>query len=127
LKASFLPSRILILVVASCIVWIGLLSLAFMTFTGTDVTVGWICAAALFFALVVWTLVMAGEFRSAVETSPCRDEEEFDQFNMITSPLPGTGLGEISRRTSMGIRRFLPAAKRPLPRRACRTARPASR
>lgn len=123
--SNYLPSRILILLAASCVMWIGVLSLAFMSFLGTDVTVGWICAGGLFFALAVWIAVMASEFRSAVEDAPAATANEADDG--ITSPLPrlkGTEDRSAGRFRWSG-RRFLPVSGRPSPRRLVRAERPA--
>lgn len=123
--SKYLPSKILILLAASCLVWIGILALAFMSLTGTDVTAGWICAGALFFALVVWVAVMSSEFRSAemVESIPCARDEDAG----IT--------GTLSRRRTIGEdrtvrsrltgRRILPISNRPISRRLSRAERPA--
>ncbi len=119
----------LILLGATCLAWIGILSLAFMSFMGTDVTAGWIFAGVLFVALVVWIMVMAGEFRSAMET-PRGDMEEDDSNEAITSPLPrSTMFGQSSGfdRIAWQGRRFLPVAVRPTPRRIARAERPANR
>lgn len=124
MKSSILPSRILVLLAASCLVWVAILSLAFMSLAGRNVTAGWICAGALFFAILVWTLVMAAEFRSAVETVPCVDDQDFYELNPPTSPLPGASLREASRRGFRSVRRFLPAQTRPMPRRRARAERP---
>lgn len=126
LMSKYLPSRILILLAASCLMWIGVLSLAFMSFMGKNVTAGWICAGALFFALAVWIVVMASEFRSAVEEKPLTARRDIDDG--ITSPLPR--LKDMEAR-SVGRfcwsgRRFLPVSGRPVPRRLVRAERPAA-
>lgn len=123
--SKFLPSKILTLLAASCVVWIGILTLAFMSFTGTDVTAGWICAGALFFALVVWIAVMASEFRSAemAESIACPGEDDFG----VTGTLPrlkGAGSGSSIRGRLTG-RRILPVSSRPISRRLSRAERPA--
>jgi hypothetical protein len=41
LKTSFLPSKILVLLGGACLVWIGILSLAFMLLTGKGIAAGW--------------------------------------------------------------------------------------
>lgn len=67
LNNSFLPSKLLILLVAACLSWIGLLSLAFVCFFGTGLSAGWIFAGALILALMVWFVLMFSEFRQAIE------------------------------------------------------------
>ncbi len=62
-----LPSKVLIVLLASCLLWVGGISLAVMWFAGTSVTIGWIVAGALVLALLVWLAVMFHEIRHAVE------------------------------------------------------------
>lgn len=57
----------LIVLVAACFAWIGVLSLAAVTFLGTAASTGWIIAGALLLALVIWLVVMAREIRQATE------------------------------------------------------------
>lgn len=45
----------------------ALLSLAFVFLMSAGASAGWIIAGVLFFSLVVWAVVMSGEFRSAIE------------------------------------------------------------
>ena len=108
LKASLLPSKMLILLAGACLGWIGLLATAFMAFTGSGVTAAWIFAGALLFALIVWTVVMAGEFRGArlLRSSPLSLE---GGAPAPTSPLPRRGL-EFSRTRQRltFVRRFQP-------------------
>jgi membrane protein YdbS with pleckstrin-like domain len=61
------PSKVLIVLLASCLFWIGGISLAVMWFAGTSVTTGWIVAGALVLALLVWLAVMSHEIRHAME------------------------------------------------------------
>lgn len=130
LNSPILPSKVLILLAVACLVWIGILSLAFMSFMGSDVTVGWIFAGALFLALVVWIVVMAGEFRSAMEDRSAGDDDgSFGDFEGSTAPLPRAATlirGGIDRIAWQG-RRFLPVSSRPSPRRLSRAERPLSR
>ena len=76
LNSKFLPSKILILLMAACLGWIALLSLAFMLFLGKGVAAGWIFAGALFLALAVWAIVMFREFRLSFEMKQEFDEED---------------------------------------------------
>ena len=87
LKASLLPFKMLFVLAGACLAWIGLLSVAFLVFTGLGMSTGWMVAGALFFAMVVWTLVMSGEFRNAsMERSAAgRTDCEIDP---VTGPLP---------------------------------------
>jgi hypothetical protein len=93
LSGSFLPFKVLILLAAACLAWIGLLSLAVVFLMGNGASAGWICAGALFLALVVWTVVMAGEYRSAIELPEGYESEdfvacEFPPHGKTTSMLP---------------------------------------
>ncbi len=65
--SSFQPSKVTILLLASCLIWIGGISLVVAFFLGTAVTTGWIIAGALFAAVLVWVLVMVREIRDAIE------------------------------------------------------------
>lgn len=97
---SFAPSKILILLVAACLVWIGIISLAVLAFSGMAVSSGWIVAGALAFAVVAWVLVMAREIRSAVtmpDTSAVgeRLEGEYDMTGESTLSRPRAGESRI--------------------------------
>jgi membrane protein YdbS with pleckstrin-like domain len=61
------PSKVLIVLLASCLFWIGGISLAVMWFAGSSVTAGWIVAGALVLAVLVWLAVMSHEIRHAME------------------------------------------------------------
>lgn len=54
----------LILLLASCLVWIGLLLVASMICT--SIATGWIVGGAVILALTVWLLVMLREIREVV-------------------------------------------------------------
>lgn len=84
LKSPFLPPKVLILLAAACLTWIGLLSLAFVFFTGTAASAGWLFAGALLLALAVWGVAMSWEFRNAV---PRQEDLVEDDCN----PYPGIG------------------------------------
>jgi hypothetical protein len=60
-------SKVLIVLLASCVFWIGGISLAVMWFAGTSMTTGWIVAGALVLALLLWLAVMSHEIRHAIE------------------------------------------------------------
>lgn len=85
LKASLLPSKMLILLASACLAWVGLLSVAFLAFTGLGFGAAWVFAGALLFALMVWALVMGSEFRNArmVRSSGLSEDD-----NVVTGPLP---------------------------------------
>lgn len=80
LISSFLSSKLLILVGAACLFWIGLLSLTFMALSGFAVSSGWIMAGALLCATFAWMLVMFREIRDAVEMpDPFESEISFSR------------------------------------------------
>ena len=60
------PSKVLIVLLASCLFWAGGISLAVMWFAGTSVTTGWIVVGALVLAVLVWLAVMSHEIRHAI-------------------------------------------------------------
>jgi membrane protein implicated in regulation of membrane protease activity len=79
---SFVPSKILILLVAACLVWVGIISLAVAVFSGS-VSSGWVVAGAIVLAVMAWVLVMAREIRGAVTVPDSsavgeRHEGEYD-------------------------------------------------
>jgi hypothetical protein len=67
LIASILPPKVLILVGATCLVWITIFSLAFVNLSGLALSNAWLMAGALVFASAAWVLVMIREIRDAVE------------------------------------------------------------
>lgn len=90
---SFAPSKILILLVAACLVWIGIISLGVLVFSGMAVSSGWIVAGAMVLAVMAWVLVMAREIRGAVtmpDTSATgeRHEGEYDSTSASTEARP---------------------------------------
>ena len=54
LNSFIQPSKVLIVLLASCLFWAGGISLAVMWFAGTSVTTGWIVVGALVLAVLVW-------------------------------------------------------------------------
>jgi len=64
---AILPSKVLIVLLASCLFWAGGISLAVMWFAGTPMTIGWIMAGALVLALLVWLAGVSPEIRHAME------------------------------------------------------------
>jgi hypothetical protein len=81
---NILPSKILILLLAACLMWIGLLSIAFMLFMGQGAVVGWIVAGVLAFSLIVWVGLMLFEVRQAFEVRSEADED----CHRVTGSLP---------------------------------------
>ncbi len=72
------PTKVLIVLLASCLFWIGVISLAVMWFAGTSVTAGWIVAGTLVLALLVWLAVMSYEIRHAIELRTAGDLSDKD-------------------------------------------------
>ncbi len=100
LISSFLSSKLLILVGAACLFWIGLLSLAFMALSGLAVSSGWIMAGALVCATFAWMLVMFREIRDAVEIpDPFDSETSFNRemVEMESSEIFSEELGSAER------------------------------
>ncbi len=99
----------LILLVAACLVWIGLLSLAFVIFSGTAVSAGWIVAGALVSAVVVWVLVMLREIRNAIKlpdfSAYGKRDESLETIEKSTVTRPGLGIAD---RTFTGRRGLMP-------------------
>lgn len=67
------PSKILIVLAISCLVWIGAISFAVVYFMGTAASTGWIVGGGLLLALAVWVVVMLRQIRNAVELPTCAD------------------------------------------------------
>lgn len=93
-----MPSKVLVVIVAACLIWIGLISLAIVLVSGASISVGWIIAGVLALAGVVWGLVMMREIRDAIklpDTSAFgnRAEEEFDSKGNSTVARPRFGTG----------------------------------
>lgn len=57
----------LILLIASCVIWIAGISLAVVGFLGGSVTFGWLVAGMMLVSLLVWFAIMVAEFRNAIE------------------------------------------------------------
>lgn len=104
----------LILLAATCLAWIGIISLAFMLFTGTGISAGWIFGGALFTALAVWFVLMLREFQIAP-----RVEESFDDgsenldLGLVKQPISlRSGFRRIGLRIFTTRRRFSSEARR---------------
>lgn len=80
----------MILLAAACLVWIALLSLGIVWLMGMGISAGWIIAGALLFALVVWIVVMAGEFHNAIDLTGDFESEDcgLHADGNVTSVLP---------------------------------------
>lgn len=63
----FRPSKLLILLVVSCLIWIWIISFGVMLLSGSGISVGWIVAGVLLLATLIWVVVMFREFRDAIE------------------------------------------------------------
>jgi hypothetical protein len=83
LTAPFRPSKLLILLVFSCLVWIGIISCGIMLLVGNGFSVGWIVAGVLLLATLIWVVVMFREFRNAVEIPEYRPPVEADASRSV--------------------------------------------
>ncbi|MES2440252.1 MAG: hypothetical protein V4584_14375 [Verrucomicrobiota bacterium] len=113
MSTSYRPSKIFILVAAACLVWIGLLSLAFMAISGMALSAGWIFAGALVFALAVWTVVMLKEIRQAIllpdfSAFGRRGNDGFEMAGTSTVSRPRSGIMD---RTFTGRRWTAPRSR----------------
>ncbi len=90
-----LPFKVLILVVAACLVWITLISAAVIALTGVAASNGWIVAGALLFSAVAWVLVMIREIRNSV-----RMPDDFKNGESLNADIPGH---ELSRNKRMAV------------------------
>ncbi len=85
--------------VAVCLLWIGLLSLAFTELSGFKVAGGWMLAGALIFASVAWVLVMIREMGNATDMPDdfgaegplFPDQAEMDGAKESSSVFPRSG------------------------------------
>lgn len=75
----------LILLAAACLVWVAILTGAFMAFSGSGVGAGWIFAGALVLALAVWVVVMFREFLHALGWPEVFQEDEEDEYDLCLS------------------------------------------
>ena len=78
-----IPSKVLILFLAACLMWIGMITLAVVSLTGVGVSVGWMIGGVLGVAILVWLVVMAGEYRNAMD-----DPEAFSDDDDGCGPDP---------------------------------------
>jgi len=106
LTSSFQPSRTLILLLASCFIWIGAIALAIVCFMGTSVSTGWIIAGGLVVALAIWVIVMAGEIRNAVNHS-----DHFEPERTVPEP---TAAEESGLFMASGSELKFPRAEKPV-------------
>ena len=60
------PSKIFIVLAASCLAWVGVISMGVVFLTGISLSAGWIIAGTLLFAVAVWVVVMIKEIRDAI-------------------------------------------------------------
>ena len=95
----------LILLVAACLVWIALLSMAFLAFSGTVAPTGFIVAGALLGATVAWVLIMIREIRDSIKVSDFsahgarQDGYDEEGKSCVERPSPGvSGRGLMGRR-----------------------------
>lgn len=68
--------KVLIALVATCLFWIGAISLAVVAFAGEAAFTGWMIAGALLLALMVSLFVVFREIRRATELPDCLSQIE---------------------------------------------------
>jgi uncharacterized protein (DUF58 family) len=98
----------LILLAATCLAWVGILSLAFMVFTGSGIAAGWIFAGALIAALAVWVVLMIREFQFSPRVTEAFDDENDDlELELARDPAPERfGFRRMGLQIFSGRRRF---------------------
>ena len=103
----------LILLAATCLAWVGILSLAFMAFTGSGIAAAWIFAGALIAALAVWVVLMIRELRFSPRIAESFENENDElEFQLASHPAPlrysfrriGLQIFSGRRRFSSGVR-----------------------
>lgn len=98
----------LILLAATCLAWVGILSLAFMAFTGSGISAGWIFAGALFAALAVWVVLMLRELQHAPRVAESFDDDNDElELQLARKSVPvRSGFRRIGLQIFSGRRRF---------------------
>jgi hypothetical protein len=82
LNASFHFPKVLILMAAACLAWIGLLSMSVVFIMGSSAATGWMIAGGLLIALLGGVAVIANEMFQAVDLlNDLASEEDIDGFN----------------------------------------------
>ncbi len=99
----------LILLMAACLTWVGILSLASVMMSWLAYTTGWIVAGGLVCAVIAWLLVMVREIRDAVELpdffAEGQRQEGYDESGESTEVRPCLS---ISQRMMMSRRSMTP-------------------
>lgn len=93
LTTSIQPAKVLIVLLASCLLWVSGISLAVIGFAGSSVSIGWIVVGALVLALLVWLVVMS---REILRTFEVPDYFAADAFENAFTP--------VARNRQAGIR-----------------------
>jgi hypothetical protein len=108
LNNPLLPSKMLILLAATCLAWVGILSLAFMAFTGSGISAGWIFAGALIAGLAVWVALMFREIQNAPRAAESFDDENDDIDLQLGSQHAASRFGfrRVGMQIFSGRRRF---------------------
>ncbi len=104
----------LILLVAACLVWVGILSLAYVVLSGSAISTGWLVAGALMFAIVAWVLVMFREIQDSIKlhdyfATGNRVEGDLVTDEISTESRPRLGLtGPLFLRSAWNVPRSRP-------------------
>jgi hypothetical protein len=98
----------LILLAATCLAWVGILSLVFMAFTGSGIAAGWIFAGALIAALAVWVVLIIKELQLSPRVAESfEDENDELEFQLASHHAPQrSGFRRIGLQIFSGRRRF---------------------
>ncbi len=72
-------SKVLILLGAACLLWIGMISVGLAVVMGTGVSMGWIVAGVLVVTLVICGLAMSREIRNAVVLPESYSEDSLEE------------------------------------------------
>ena len=121
MNVSLKPSKLLILLVASSLAWIGVLTLAAVELFGIEVSTGWIIAGAMMLGLVAMVLVIFKEVRRAIELPDYLAEAELARHGAFRLRFSRSNSPEIRGMTAGSYDRMMPRrvrARRSRPRTA---------
>lgn len=89
----------MILLLAACLVWVGILSTAYVLISGTKIAAAWVVGGGLICAIIAWVLVMFREIHDAIQLPDFfaqgnREDESYDETGESTVARPAIGLAE---------------------------------
>ncbi|MES2922223.1 MAG: hypothetical protein V4819_11790 [Verrucomicrobiota bacterium] len=88
-----------VIVILSCVGWIGGVSVAFVYLLGLSNTAGWIIAAALGFSTTMVIAIVVHEGKNAVDLTDYEELAEFER--LVSSPFPA--LRHVPKRLNVAI------------------------